>query len=56
MLENFVDTLLGRTDHDRQVEELEALDDHQLADMGLSRDQIAAYVRGEMNGDLEDAA
>ncbi|MEM1160485.1 MAG: DUF1127 domain-containing protein [Pseudomonadota bacterium] len=51
MIENILDSLLGRTEADRRIEALEALDDHQLADLGISRDQIPAYVQ-----DLSEAA
>lgn len=44
MLELFMDALTGGSERDRQIDALRALDDHELADLGLVRDQIDAYV------------
>lgn len=33
-------------DTDRQLRDLAAMDDHQLADLGIARDQIEAFVSG----------
>lgn len=45
MLDAIFDIFNGETEEERQVKELQAMDDHQLADLGISRDQIASFVR-----------
>lgn len=44
MLDSIVDLFTAQTEADRQIEDLRAMDDHELADIGISRDQIAAFV------------
>lgn len=44
MLDTIIDMVAGRTESDRQIEELKAMDDHELADLGIVRDQIDAFV------------
>jgi uncharacterized protein YjiS (DUF1127 family) len=44
MLDSILDIFAGRTETDRQIEELQAMDDHDLADLGIARDQIDAFV------------
>lgn len=46
MLDSLFDILGGDTEERRQIEALEAMDDHELADLGIARDQIPAFVRG----------
>lgn len=45
MLDTIFDMFHGETEEERQVKELQAMDDHQLADLGISRDQICSFVR-----------
>ncbi len=44
MLDSIFDLFDGRTERDRQIDELKAMDDHELADLGIARDQIGAFV------------
>jgi uncharacterized protein YjiS (DUF1127 family) len=57
MLRNLLFTLRHMVDRERIARRLRALDDRQLHDLGVSRDQIGAYVRaaarpGDFGGDL----
>ena len=45
MLDAIFDIFSGDTEKERQIKELTAMDDHQLADLGISRDQICDFVR-----------
>jgi len=45
MLRKTLVSLRRIADRDRIARRLRALDDHQLHDLGVSRDQIGAYVR-----------
>ncbi len=46
MLDGLLDIFRAENALDRQIEMLEALSDRELADLGLARDQIEAFVRG----------
>lgn len=50
MLDSIFDLFAGRTESDRQIEELQAMDDHELADLGIVRDQIDAFVAAHTEG------
>ena len=45
MLDTIFDIFNGETEQERQIKELQAMDVHQLADLGISRDQISSFVR-----------
>ena len=45
MLDAIRGIFVQETDAERQVRELQLMDDHQLADLGISRDQICAFVK-----------
>ncbi|MEM6623237.1 MAG: DUF1127 domain-containing protein [Pseudomonadota bacterium] len=47
MLSNLYDMLSGQSEADKAIEALQTLNDHELADLGIARDQIAAYVRSK---------
>lgn len=44
MLDSIFEILGAQTEEERQIEELNAMDDRELADLGISRDQIDAFV------------
>ncbi len=44
MLDSIFDFLGGQSESEKQAEELKAMDDHELADLGISRDQIDTFV------------
>ncbi len=44
MLDSILDMFNGPSAAERQIEDLKAMDDHELADLGMSRDQIEAFV------------
>ena len=44
MLDTIYDMLGMQSEQDRQIEELKAMKDHELADLGISRDQIETFV------------
>jgi uncharacterized protein YjiS (DUF1127 family) len=44
MLDNILELFAGKSERDRQIEDLMAMDDHELADLGVARDQIEAFV------------
>lgn len=48
MMDQLLDMFGLETEEERQVRAMEAMDDHELADLGISRDQIAAFVRGRV--------
>lgn len=48
MLDHLVEMFSPMSERDRQVEALRALTDRELADVGLLRDQIEAYVEGDV--------
>lgn len=54
MLDAIFDIFNGETEEERQIKELQAMDDHQLADLGISRDQIASFVRDHTETASED--
>jgi uncharacterized protein YjiS (DUF1127 family) len=43
-LDAIFEMLGAQTEEERQIEELNAMNDHELADLGIARDQIAAVV------------
>ena len=45
MLHSILDVFGSETDAERTTRDLQALDDRQLADLGLSRDQIPMFVK-----------
>lgn len=44
MLDNIFELFVTKSERDRQIEELSAMKDHELADLGIARDQIEAFV------------
>lgn len=44
MIEALMDILTGESESDRQRRELMTMGDHELADLGISRDQIEEFV------------
>ena len=44
MLDSFFDRLSAGAEVERQIAALRELTDHELADLGILRDQIEAYV------------
>jgi len=54
MLDAIFDIFNGETEEERQIKELQAMDDHQLADLGISRDQISSFVRDHTANAHED--
>ncbi|MEM7060269.1 MAG: DUF1127 domain-containing protein [Pseudomonadota bacterium] len=44
-MDSIFDIFNGETEEERQIKELQAMDDHHLADLGISRDQIEKFVR-----------
>ena len=44
MFHSILDLFGGQPDAEQHIKDLQALDDHQLADLGLARDQIAGFV------------
>ena len=48
MLDSLVSAFVGETEKDKQIAELEAMDDHELADIGISRDQIVAFAENQL--------
>ena len=44
MLDSLMDVFSLESEKDRQLHELEAMGDHELADLGISRDQIEAFA------------
>lgn len=53
MLDAIFDIFNGETEEERQIKELQAMDDHQLADLGISRDQINNFVRNHTTKSAE---
>lgn len=53
MLDAIFDIFNGETEEERQIKELQAMDDHQLADLGISRDQINSFVRNHTTKSAE---
>ncbi|MEM9139733.1 MAG: DUF1127 domain-containing protein [Pseudomonadota bacterium] len=47
MLNQFFDLFGGQSEEERRIKALEAMDDHELADLGIARDQIPAFARGQ---------
>lgn len=47
-MDSLLDLFGLETEEQRQIRTLEAMDDHDLADLGISRDQIPAFVRGQV--------
>lgn len=50
MLDTLFELFSPATDRDRQIASLRALTDHELADLGILRDQIEAYVEERVAG------
>jgi hypothetical protein len=46
MLDGIIEMFSPRKDRDRAVAALRALTDHELADLGILRDQVEAYIGG----------
>ena len=44
MLDSLLEIFGAESEKDKQVSELQAMDDHELADLGIARDQIEAFV------------
>ena len=44
MLDSILEVFSSETEKDKQISDLEGMDDHQLADIGISRDQIEAFA------------
>ena len=50
MLDAVMDLFSSESERDQRVAELNRLDDHELADLGLVRDQIEAFVDAQLDG------
>ena len=44
MLDQILDVFTIETEKEKQINELSAMADHELADLGISRDQIEAFA------------
>ena len=44
MLDSVFDVFSRRSERERQIDELKSMEDHELADLGILRDQIEAFV------------
>lgn len=51
MLDSVFDVFSGQSERDRQISELRAMEDHELADLGILRDQIEAFVDAHSSED-----
>ena len=44
MFDSLLEVFSGESEKDKQISDLQAMDDHELADLGIARDQIDAFV------------
>ena len=49
MLDSVMELFSGGSERDTRIAELKCLEDHELADLGLVRDQIEAFVDSQLS-------